>query len=157
MKTIKYIIIVISILTPIIAAFWFGGKYDINRLERLLTKTEIVTKYDTLIKFSNDTLIIKKENVKTFYYNQIDTIFITKEFEKSIDTTIEQSRLQVSYFFPQDSFKLKLNLAIKEITRTDSIKVYIPKVEFKNDVTKNLTWGIGGVCFGTFIGIIATR
>ena len=157
MKAIKYILIVIGIVAPIILGWWFGGKYNMERLEQMLTQTETVTQYDTVIQQQTDTLIIRKNDVKTYYYNSIDTIIITKEFEKSIDTTIEQSRIQVSYYFPQDSFKLKLNLAIKEITKTDSIKVYIPKIEYKNNVQNNLRWGVGGVLTGVLIGVIATR
>ncbi|MEY2701582.1 MAG: hypothetical protein RLY43_215 [Bacteroidota bacterium] len=144
------IILALSVLLLGFGYFIFKN-IDLNKIERILTKTEIVTRYDTLIKYRNDTLIIRKNDIKTFYYNSIDTIFITKEFEKSIDTTIEQSRLQVSYFFPADSFRLKLHLAKLEILRTDSIKVYIPKTEYKNNVYLDILYGIGGGVLGYLI------
>lgn len=154
MKTFKWILILIALLGLVTIGYWFGGKLDMDRLERMFTERELVTVYDTTYVIKSDTLIIRKSDVKTYYYNDIDTIFVTKEFEKSIDTTIDQSRLQVSYYFPQDSFRLRLHLATKEILRTDSIKVYIPKVEYKTDYKTPIFTGTLGIGLGIVVGAI---
>lgn len=154
MKAYIYIMAILFILA---LGYIIGGKYDYDKIEALLTKKEVVTKWDTTIVIKNDTLTIKKENVKTYYYNQIDTIFVTKEFEKTIDTTIDQSRIKVSYFFPQDSFKLKLNLAIKEILRTDTVKTYVTIPQYKTDYTTPVLTGIAGVGAGVVLGILITK
>lgn len=154
MKAYIYIMAILFILA---LGYIIGGKYDYDKIEALLTKKEVVTKWDTTIVIKNDTLTIKKENVKTYYYNQIDTIFVTKEFEKTIDTTIDQSRIKVSYFFPQDSFKLKLNLAIKEILRTDTVKTYVTIPQYKTDYTTPVLTGIAGIGAGVVLGILITK
>lgn len=157
MNTFKYILIIIGIVAIGLLGYFVGGKYDYEKIEQLLTKKEIITQYDTTFVFKSDTIKISKEFVKTYFYNSIDTIFITKEFEKNIDTTINDAQINVSYFFPQDSFKIKLRNKITEIVRTDTIKTFLTIPQYKDDYVKIGSVGLAGVGVGLLIGVIISK
>lgn len=150
----KITLIAIGIIFILAIGYIIGGKYDYEKIESLLTKKEIVTSYDTTFVFKTDSLNITKRDVKTIYTHSIDTIFIDKAFIKQIDTTIDQSRLQVSYYFPQDTFKVKLHAAIKEILRTDTIKTFVTIPQYKTDYMTPVLSGIAGIGAGVLIGVL---
>lgn len=106
------------------------------------------TKVDTIYKFDTTNIIIVKPTLKTIYKERIDTIIIDRAFEKTIDTTLENAKLQVTYIFPQDTFKIKLQTKIAEILRTDTLYKEIQMPPIKN----NDKWIYGGI--GVGIGII---
>ena len=76
------------------------------------------------------------------------------EFEKSIDTTIDESTIHVSYYFPQDSFKIRFQTAIKEIMRTDTVKSIIQIPLYKEDKVKYYSVGVAGFGVGLLIGVL---
>ena len=153
----KVTLIIIGILFILAVGYLVGGRYDYEKIESLLTKKEVVTKYDTTYVFKNDSLVISKHDVKTIFTHSIDTIFIDKAFIKEIDTTIEQSRLKVSYYFPSDTFKVKLQTAIKEILRTDTVKTYVTIPQYKSDYTTPILSGVAGIGAGVILGILIIK
>lgn len=150
----KYVLIILGILFIMALGYIIGGKYDYDKIESLLTKKEIVTKFDTTYVYKNDSLVITNRDVKTIFTHSIDTIIIDKAFIKEIDTTIDESKLQVSYFFPSDTFKIKLQTAIKEILRTDTVKTYVTIPQYRTDYTTPIMAGVAGIGAGVVLGIL---
>ena len=151
-KTSKWWIL--AIILFIILAFLFGFK--LGKRENNTNNTITVRQIDTVFVSIADTLYVPKTKIKTVNSVEIDTVIITKAFEKSIDTTFDNSaRVQVSYYFPQDSFKIALWQYIKEIKTYDTIKVSYPVETFKtNDAFK---WGGAGLLTGAIIGFIIAK
>lgn len=117
--------------------------------------TVVVRQIDTIKVTTQDSIYIPKTKVRTVYSVEIDTVIITRAFEKSIDTTIDKARLQVSYYFPQDSFKIMLWNYIKEIKTNDTIKVNYPIETLK---TKDaIKWGVAGAVAGAVIGFVIAK
>jgi len=118
--------------------------------------TKYATKIDTTYKHDTTKLVITKPVLKTIYKEKIDTIILTQAFEKTIDTTLPNAHLEVTYMFPQDSFKIWLQTQTIEITKTDtvSLEVKIPSTENKYD--KWLYGGVG-VVGGIILGVIIAK
>ena len=150
----KYALPILGIIALLIAGYLLGIHFNYKDLTDKVIDKEIATQIDTVYIPVVDTLYIQKEHVKTYYYNSIDTIFITQEFEKSIDTTIDESTIHVSYYFPQDSFKIRFQTAMKEIMRTDTVKSIIQIPLYKEDKVKYYSMGIAGFGVGLLIGVL---
>jgi hypothetical protein len=130
------------------------GNYFYNKKPETIYLTKYTTKIDTIVKFNTDTLTIKIPTLKTLYTHKIDTIIITEAFEKSFDTTTANAKLDVTYYFPSDTFKVKLQTKITEILRTDTIKyeVIVPKKD------EYYYWRLGGMAAAGFIlGVIIAK
>lgn len=150
----KYALPILGIIALLIAGYLLGIHFNYKDLTKDVINKEVTTQIDTVYIPVVDTLYIQKEHVKTFYYNSIDTIFITQEFEKSIDTTIDESTIHVSYYFPQDSFKIRFQTAIREIMRTDTVKSIIQIPLYKEDKVKYYSMGVAGFGVGLLIGVL---
>lgn len=125
-----------------------------NRNTETQTIYQVRTQFDTIYKFDTTKLVITKPALKTIYKEKIDTILITQAFEKTIDTTLPNASLQVSYLFPQDTFKIKLQTKITEIMRTDTIKQTI-EIPVKDEY-RYLKYG-GAAALGLIIGVIIAK
>ncbi len=152
-KNIGYIAIGVIILVLIV------GIRDIVNPPVSIPSVEYVTVRDTITRLKTDTLTLKFPVVKTKTLYKIDTLILTEAFEKSIDTTFaDSSRLQISYFFPGDTFKIKLQTAITEIIRRDSIKTFLPiRTECPKDYTTPIIVGTAGVVGGIIIGVLISK
>lgn len=152
-KNIGYIAIFVIIL------ILFVGIRDIVNPPVSAPSVEYITIKDTITRFKTDTFILKLPVVKTKTLYKIDTLILTEAFEKSIDTTFaDSSRLQISYFFPGDTFKIKLQTAITEIIQRDSIKTFLPiKVDCPKDYTIPIIVGTAGVVGGIIIGVLISK
>lgn len=148
-----YVILGIILLLIII------GVRDIFDPPTIVQKVQYKTIRDTITKIKYDTLVLKYPVVKTRYHHKIDTIILTQAFEKSIDTTLmDSSRLQISYFFPGDTFKIKLQTAVREIIQKDSITTFLPiKVDCPTDYTIPILSGSAGIVGGIIIGILISK
>lgn len=152
-KIWQYVLIAIIIIGLLI-----GVKYIVNKPQPSQT-IEYITVRDTITTYKIDTFLLKIPVVKTKYLYDIDTIIITQAFEKYIDTTFADSTyLHVSYFYPGDTFKIKLQTAIREIYQRDSIKVYIPQiVTSPQNKTTPLITGVAGLVGGVILGVIIAK
>lgn len=146
-KFIESVILVIILALIIVGAYLYVQKPAIP-------EPIYITKIDTIIKYNTDTLTIKIPTLKTIYTHDIDTIVITKAFEKSFDTATANAKLEVAYYFPADTFKVKLQTKITEILRKDTIK-YEVKVPVKDEY---YYWKLGGMAAAGFIfGVIIAK
>lgn len=147
------------IIIGIIALLLIVGIKDLINPPMSIPASEVITIRDTITRVKTDTLTLKFPVVKTKTLYKIDTLVLTEAFEKSIDTTFaDSSRLQISYFFPGDTFKIKLQTAITEIIRRDSIKTYLPiKTECPKDYTTPFIIGTAGVVGGIIIGVLISK
>lgn len=151
--------IIIFIIMTLLVGFFIGGKYNYNNLSQLIKKDTMYIKgsNDTLIKHTIDTIYITKQKIKTIERDKIDTIYVTQSFTKVIDTTINEARIEVSYFYPEDYAKIKLQQKVTEILRIDTIKTFapieIPVVDYKTTIST----GVVGIGVGLIIGILLIK
>jgi len=154
MKLGNYILIIIILAILLIGlGFVLGGRYNVDRIENLITKKQTITKYDTAVVYKVDTLIINKSKIKTVIKEKIDTVVVINAFEKIIDTSFNDNKLLIKYCFPEDSFFIDLRVKENYITRTDTVKTYITiPMPQKN---YNLEYYIGAFGLGLVLGVIA--
>ena len=146
---------ILAIILFVILAFLIGFRLG-KKQENTANNSIVIRQIDTVFVNVADTLYVPKTKIRTVNSVEIDTVVITRAFEKSIDTTFDNSaRVQITYYFPQDSFRIALWQYIKEIRTYDTIKVSFPVETFKtSDAFK---WGAGGLLTGAIIGFIIAK
>lgn len=154
MKVANYIILILFAALLLIGfGFILGGKYSVDKIKNLITKKEVVTKYDTTTVFKFDTLIINKNKVKTIIKEKIDTVYVINAFEKVVDTSFNDNKLLIKYCFPEDSFFINLKVKENYITKTDTLKTYVTIPI--NQKTYNIEYAVGAFGLGLILGVIA--
>lgn len=151
-EKVKVIITVIILIAIVIIANAIIRKPEVQTVY----KEKTITKIDTIYSRDTINLFITKPVLKTVYKEKIDTIIITQAFEKTIDTTMPNLHLKATYLFPQDSFRLWLDMQAKEIIRTDTVTIEIPILQPEKKSNGWLYGSIGAVG-GFVLGIILMK
>lgn len=163
MKIGTYISIVLVIIALLFGVgFWFGGKYNYERIESLLMPSENETSshIDTVtIASKPDSIKVPIDKVKTRYREVVkyinihDTIEKFTAFTDYIDTTIADVKINLEAKQPEKEYKFRiLPPPLRYIIQTDTIKtkIYVPKIE-----TNYTAVALSGAT-GAVLGVVGT-